>query len=85
MLIKKGKTIKSRNSQRTRMEDEARYHLRGGIASMAMKTKVTGKPEIDCRGTPLKYSNEMAERHSISQVERWMKGERKIISIPGAI
>ena len=52
----------------------ARYHLRAGIARVALEAKVTGKPAEDSVGRPLLYSNEMAQRHSASQLERWADG-----------
>jgi|SRR3990167_638966 len=52
----------------------ARYHLRAGIARVALEAKVSGKPAEDSVGRPLLYSNEMAQRHSASTLERWADG-----------
>ena len=61
----------------------ARYHLRAGIARVALEAKVTGKPAEDSVGRPLLYANEMAQRHSAGQLERWANGHRKVLGIGG--
>ena len=63
-----------RGSQRRRMEDASRYVMRAGIAKTALTTKATGKEKLDARGTPFRYSNEAASRHSTATLEGWTKG-----------
>ena len=48
--------------------------MRAGIARVALKAKLTGKPEVDFVGKPLVYANEMAERHSLTTIGRWADG-----------
>jgi len=64
-----------RHSKRIRSEDRAKYRLRIGMAKVALRTKVSGKEKCDARGTPLLYSNRMADGHSIRTIERWAKGK----------
>lgn len=54
------------------------------MARVAMLSKLSGKPEVDAVGRPLKYSNEMNERHSISTLEQWSKGRsvKSVIGMP---
>ena len=52
----------------------SRYHLRAGIARVALEAKVTGKPAEDSVGRPLLYANEMSQRHSASTLEHWANG-----------
>lgn len=63
-----------RGSERMKRENESRYRLRAGIAKVALEAKADGKPVCDARGTPLRYANEAAERHSSSTLEQWRKG-----------
>lgn len=63
-----------RHDRHTAQHQQARRHLRQGIATVALQAKLSGGPELDCVGRPLQYANEMAERHSIGQIERWAKG-----------
>lgn len=65
---------RGRHDQHTQLHQESRYWLRQGMARVALRTKLSGKPEVDARGTPLKYSNEMAERHSTTTIQRWADG-----------
>ena len=59
----------------------ARYHLRAGIARVALEAKVTGKPAEDSVGRPMLYSNEMAQRHSASQLEKWADDRRSSTAV----
>ena len=63
-----------RHDRRTQAMDEGRRHLRRGIARCAQQVQATGAPQVDCVGRPMRYSNEMAERHSPSQVDRLARG-----------
>lgn len=63
-----------RGSARMKREDESRYKLRAGMARVALRTKASGREECDARGTPLKYSNQLAQGHSASTLEHWAKG-----------
>ena len=62
---------------------ESRYWLRQGMAKVALEAKVTGKPAEDSVGRPLKYANELAERHSTSQIQRWAKDHRPVGGFAG--
>lgn len=65
----------SRGSARASREDASRRHLRAGMAKVALQAKMNGRPEVDCRGTPLKYANRMADGHGAGTLERWSKGQ----------
>ena len=69
---------KGRHNAHTRAHQQARWHLRQGIATCALKTKVDGELEVDCVGRPLQFSNEMAERHSIKTLQKWADGRRTV-------
>lgn len=62
-----------RHNRHTTQHQQARYHLRGGIALAARKAKVTGKPATDSVGRPLLYANEMSERHNLKTIEKWVR------------
>lgn len=68
-----------RHDAHTRANQQARRHLRAGMAKCAIRSKVSGRPEVDCVGRPLLYSNEMSERHSLPTLERWAKGYSAIV------
>ena len=63
-----------RHDGHTRAHQHARYRLRGGIARMAIQAKVEGKPVEDSVGRPMKYCNEMADRHGLKTLEKWARG-----------
>ena len=65
---------KGRHDAHTRQNQKARYHLRAGIAKVALEAKRDGKPAEDCVGRPLQFANEMAERHNTKQLVQWSKG-----------
>lgn len=73
----------SRHSPRMKREDEDRYRLRQGIAKFAIRSRVTGLPEVDAVGRPLKYCNEMEERHSLHTLTQWAKGRSTMAVIGG--
>ena len=52
-------------------EDEARYHLRAGMATVALQAKIEGKPAVDAAGRPLKYANRLANGVGMAELERW--------------
>ena len=74
---------KGRHNSHTQQHQQARYHLRQGIAKEALVTKVTGKPAVDSVGRPLLYSNEMAERHNAGTLEKWARGYRATSVVSG--
>lgn len=53
---------------------EGRYHLRRGIAKVALQAKVTGQTEVDCVGRPLLHANNMVEQVGINQISKWARG-----------
>lgn len=65
---------KGRHDGHTRQHQQARRHLKQGMAKVALRARVEGQPATDCVGRPLLYANEMAERHSARTLERWAKG-----------
>lgn len=74
---------KGRHHRLAQQHTESRYWLRQGMAKVALEAKVTGKPAEDSVGRPLLYANEMAQRHSTSQIQRWAKGYRKVSGFAG--
>lgn len=72
-----------RHDRRNQRHEQGRYHLREGMAKVALATKVTGKTAVDAVGRPLLYSNEMAERHSAGQLESWARGARVVGGFSG--
>lgn len=64
-----------RLDQRVRQEDESRRHLRAGIAKVALRHK-RQRPAVDSRGAPLRYAQQMAERHNERTLERWADRKR---------
>lgn len=74
---------KGRHDRKLEAHQKARYHLRRGMATVALKAKVEGKPEVDCVGRPLLYANEMAERHGVNTLARWARGAKTVAIIGG--
>ena len=72
---------KGRHDAHRRKEDESRYWLRAGMARVALKAKIEGRPEVDARGAPLYYSNRMAQGHSASTLEKWANGKRTTVVV----
>lgn len=65
---------KGRHHRLNQQHEAARYHLRGGMARVALEARVTGKPAEDSVGRPLLYANEMAQRHNAGTLEKWAAG-----------
>lgn len=61
-------------SKRKDKMTEGRYHLRRGIAKVALQAKVTGQTEVDCVGRPLLHANNMANQVGINQISKWARG-----------
>lgn len=57
----------------TRQHQAARFHLRQGMARVALDHKLGIRTAHDFTGQPLK-AMEMAERHSVSTLQRWAHG-----------
>ena len=72
-----------RHNKLNQQHTKARYHLRSGMARVALEAKVTGKPAEDSVGRPLLYANELAERHGAGQLERWANGNKTVAVIGG--
>ena len=64
---------KGRHDRHTAANQKARFHLRGGMARMALEAKRSGKPVEDSVGRPLAYCNEMADRHGHKTLEKWVR------------
>ena len=74
---------KGRHDRHTRQHQQARYHLRQGMAKVALKAKVEGRPEVDCVGRPLLHANEMAERHNMKTLQKWADGRSTSVIVGG--
>ena len=74
---------KGRHDSHTRAHQSSRYHLRAGIAKVALEAKRDGKPVEDCVGRPLQFANEMAERHNTKTLVKWSKGYKKVVVSSG--
>ena len=70
---------KGRHDTHTKTHQAARYHLRAGMAKVALQAKAEGRPAVDSRGTPLRYANEMAQRHNTKTLARWAANRRKTL------
>ena len=64
---------KGRHDKHRQLDDQCRWRLRKGMAKVALSEQITGKPAVDSYGHPLR-AHEMAQRHSMTQVERWARG-----------
>ncbi len=71
-----------RLDKRRIQEDKDRYHLAAGMAKVALKAKLEGRPEVDARGVPLFYANRMASGMSGRELERISKQKKRVFSIP---
>ena len=69
-----------RHNKLNQQHQKSRFHLRAGIARVALEAKVTGKPAEDSVGRPLLYANEMSQRHSASTLEKWANGGDRSLS-----
>ena len=65
---------RGRYDRHTAQHQRARYHLRAGMARVALEAKVIGKPAEDSVGRPLLYANEMSQRHGVNTLQRWADG-----------
>ena len=65
---------RGRHDRHTQQHQGARYHLRRGMATVALQAKVDGRAPVDCVGTPLQYATEMMERHSVQTLSKWSRG-----------
>ena len=63
-------------------DTESRLMMRAGMARTALRARYTGAKEVDCQGRPLRYANEMANRHGYKTLERWANKGRISYSIP---
>lgn len=57
----------------TQQYQDARYRLRKGMAKVALREKLGIRRAVDSRGQPMR-AQEMAERHSLTTLERWARG-----------
>ena len=71
---------RSRHDPRVRHEDAARRHLKGGIATVALRHR-RERPAVDSYGHPLTRAVEMAERHNERTLERWAKQRTSTIVV----
>ena len=65
---------------RTDQEDQARRHLRAGIARVALRHK-RSRSVVDSYGKPLSRAVEMAERHSTKTLERWTRKDQRRVMV----
>ena len=75
---------RGRHDRHTARHQASRYHLRQGMAKLALKTKVDGQPMVDTAGRPFLYCNEMAERHNTKTIEKWARGV-KTLAVQGGM
>lgn len=74
---------RGRHDRHTQQHQRARYHLRTGMAKVALEAKVNGTAPVDSVGTPLHYASEMMERHSTTTLVRWARGVKTVTSVGG--
>lgn len=65
---------RGRHDRHTEAHQQARYHLRQGMAKVALRAKRSGQPVVDCAGRPLLYANRVSEQVGTATIERWAKG-----------